>query len=456
MAKKRNNVIRFSRKPDVNIGLILFIVIFVYIVISVFIFVFSKKTTIYQVSAGSLAYDNSFTGFIIRDEEVIKSDYSGNVNFFLNNGQRASIGTVVYSVDETGRVYDKIKASIDDELNSDEMTEIKNMLADFSVSYSASEFYNVYRVREHITDKIYEYQAYDIANHLEEYISDTESMDFFHPIEADITGLVSYVIDGYEAISETALTDTVFNQNDYTSTNLQNTELINQGDAAYKLVKSDVWYIYIQLDENQSAALSDSTKINLNFINKDIQCVADFSQITTGGKTYGRIELSKYMVNFIEDRYVQIEITENNISGLKVPVSAVFNKGFYTIPKEYLTLSGTFIRKYYNENGQIMTEAIDTTIYEENDKYYFVSMDDFKSGDILMLPDSDETYIVGTMDELTGVYCINKGYAVFKKVDILEQNEEYYIIRKGTTYGLAIYDHIVLDYTTIKEYEIIN
>lgn len=456
MAKKRNNVVRFTRKPDVNIGLILFIVIFIYIVISVLIFVFSKKTTIYEVNAGSLAYDNSFTGFIIRDEEVIKSDYSGNVNFFLNNGQRASIGTVVYSVDETGRVYEKIKASIDDELNSDEMTDIKDMLTDFSISYSSSEFYNVYQTREHITDKIYEYQAYDIAKHLDEYISETESTDFFHPIEADKAGLISYVIDGYEAIDESGITDTVFDRTEYSSTNLQNTELINQGDAAYKLIKSDVWYIYIQLDDNQAAALADSTGININFINKNIQCTADFSQITSGGKTYGKIRLTKYMVNFIEDRYIQIEISEDNINGLKVPVSAVFNKSFYTIPKEYLTLSGTFIRKYYNENGQIMTEAIDTTIYEENDKYYYVSMDDFKSGDILMLPDSDDTYIVGTMDELTGVYCINKGYAVFKKVDILEQNAEYYIIRKGTTYGLAIYDHIVLDHTTIKEHEIIN
>lgn len=456
MAKKRNNVIRFTRKPDINIGLILFVVIFIYILISVFIYIFSKKTTIYEVNAGSLAYDNSFTGFIIRDEEIIKSDYSGNVNFFVNNGQRTSIGTIVYSVDETGRVYEKIKASIDDELNSDEMTDIKDMLTDFSVSYNSAEFYNVYQTKDYISDKIYEYQAYDIAKHLDEYISETESTDFFHPIEAGKTGIVSYVLDGYESVNESAISDTVFDQTTYSSTNLLNSELINRGDAAYKLIKSDIWYIYIQLDENQAAALADSTSINVNFINNNIQCNANFSQITSGGKTYGRIKLTKYMINFIEDRYVNIEISENNVSGLKIPVSAVFNKSFYTIPKEYMTLSGTFIRKYYNENGQVMTEAIDTTIYEENDKYYYVSMDDFKSGDILMLPDSDETYIVGTMDELTGVYCINKGYSVFKKVDILEQNAEYYIIRKGTNYGLAIYDHIVLDYTTIKEHEIIN
>ena len=87
MAKKRNNVIRFTRKPDINIGLILFVVIFIYILISVFIYIFSKKTTIYEVNAGSLAYDNSFTGFIIRDEEIIKSDYSGNACTRLPDGR---------------------------------------------------------------------------------------------------------------------------------------------------------------------------------------------------------------------------------------------------------------------------------------------------------------------------------------------------------------------------------
>ena len=129
---------------------------------------------------------------------------------------------------------------------------------------------------------------------------------------------------------------------------------------------------------------------------------------------------------------------------------------FYTIPKEYLTPSGTFIKKYFNEKGEIVTTAIDAEIYEENDKYYYVSMDTFKSGDMLMLPNSDETYIVGTMEELKGVYCINRGYAVFKKVDILKQNSEYCVVRKGTSYGLAIYDYIVLDYTTVKENEIVN
>ena len=83
-------------------------------------------------------------------------------------------------------------------------------------------------------------------------------------------------------------------------------------------------------------------------------------------------------------------------------------------------------------------------------------MNDFSSGDIILAPDSNEQYVVGTMGELTGVYCVNRGYAVFKKVDIIDKNSEYYIVRKGTNYGLKVYDHIVLDYTTVKENELVN
>ena len=56
---------------------------------------------------------------------------------------------------------------------------------------------------------------------------------------------------------------------------------------------------------------------------------------------------------------------------------------------------------------------------------------------------------------LEGVYCINKGYAVFRKVVIIDQNEEYCIVESGTTYGIAQFDNIVSDSSTVKEEEIL-
>ena len=40
-------------------------------------------------------------------------------------------------------------------------------------------------------------------------------------------------------------------------------------------------------------------------------------------------------------------------------------------------------------------------------------------------------------------YNINKGYAIFKKVSILCESDEYYIVQEGDSYGLSNYDHIV-------------
>nr|MCR5556493.1 hypothetical protein [Butyrivibrio sp.] len=50
---------------------------------------------------------------------------------------------------------------------------------------------------------------------------------------------------------------------------------------------------------------------------------------------------------------------------------------------------------------------------------------------------------------LVGVYNINKGYADFRQIKILYQNDEYSIVKSNTTYGLAVYDYIVLDSSLI-------
>ena len=45
---------------------------------------------------------------------------------------------------------------------------------------------------------------------------------------------------------------------------------------------------------------------------------------------------------------------------------------------------------------------------------------------------------------------------MFKQINILYQNEDYAIISTGTTYGLALYDHIVLQGDLVKENQVIR
>ena len=79
----------------------------------------------------------------------------------------------------------------------------------------------------------------------------------------------------------------------------------------------------------------------------------------------------------------------------------------------------------------------------------------FEIGDYIIMPDSAEKYAISKKAALIGVYNINKGYADFKQITILNQNEEYAIVKSNTEYGLSVYDHIVLDGNSVNENDFI-
>ena len=86
---------------------------------------------------------------------------------------------------------------------------------------------------------------------------------------------------------------------------------------------------------------------------------------------------------------------------------------------------------------------------------YYVDKGAFKEGDAIVNQETGERYIIGETDTLEGVYCINKGYAVFRRIEVLDQNEEYAIVSRNTTYGLYRYDHIVKNADKVKEEDIL-
>lgn len=456
MAVQRNNIRKFRSRPTLNIGIIIFGVIFIYLVISVIIYATTDKTVIYEVYDGSLTVDDSYTGFIVRDERVVEADYSGTVNYFLKNNHRAGRNTIIYSIDETGRVAEKIKEMISDELSDTGLTQIREQLFTLTQNYKSDNFSDVYATADSISNSIYELRADNIVDNLDLFAQETENTEFFHKITSDESGLVVYYVDGYEQFNENGLKPELFSNESYSNVNLQTESIINAKDSAYKLISSDIWYIYIQLDETKAARLANSKEVNINFIDDNISCRAAFEVINVGGLSYGKIKMTKYIPDFSSRRYVNIELEQPTASGLKVPTSAVFRKNSYSIPRKCMSDSGAFVIRQYDTSGNVYLKSVFPTIYYADEDNYYVSMNDFEAGQTVTIADSDDIFTVGIINELDGVYCVNKGYAVFKAVTIIDKNNEYCIIEKGTDYGLAIYDQIVLNYKTVKESEIID
>ena len=76
-------------------------------------------------------------------------------------------------------------------------------------------------------------------------------------------------------------------------------------------------------------------------------------------------------------------------------------------------------------------------------------------GDYIIAPNHLDKYAIGKKNTLVGVYNMNKGYADFTQINILYQNEEYSIVESYTDYGLSVYDHIVLDGSSVHDDELV-
>lgn len=167
------------------------------------------------------------------------------------------------------------------------------------------------------------------------------------------------------------------------------------------------------------------------------------------------------VIRFATDRYLDVKLLLSDTNGLKIPNTALTEKDFFLIPKDFLTKGGDnnsngVMRQYEDDKGKTIMEFASATVAEETEDMYYVTGDKLTKGDRIVKADSNEQYTLGETAALQGVYNINRGYAVFRKVEILFQNQEYSIIDVGTNYGISLYDHIALDASSITENEIIH
>ena len=163
--------IKIKKRHSFNVGLVILAVIFFYVVVSVIIYASSKKSIVYEVYAGSLAVDNVYTALIERDETIYTSEYSGTINTYLGDEARVGYQTVVYSVDEAGRVSEKIAEMSERELDSDELLTVSNVLNDYSLQSSSVDFSSLYSLHQSIDSTLNELHTDIVLEDLEELIS---------------------------------------------------------------------------------------------------------------------------------------------------------------------------------------------------------------------------------------------------------------------------------------------
>ena len=271
-------------------------------------------------------------------------------------------------------------------------------------------------------------------------------------------GIVLYTTDSYEGMNVDTFTKNSFDKSKYEVYANAGNQKVQKDRPAYKLITDEEWKLVIPLSKDTTKELVDTTSIRVRF-KKDNQIVrGNFSIIQRGGTSYGIIVFNSAMIRYASERFLDVDLILQDESGLKIPKNGVTDKEFYVVPDEYLTTGGDsdatgVYRK--KAGGSTTTEFLAADVYYKEDETSYLDPDDFEEGDTLIMPDSSDTFKLSKKKKLKGVYNINKGYAVFKLINILVESDEYYIVEEGNSYGLSNYDHIALDGKNLDEDDIV-
>ncbi|MCQ5203107.1 HlyD family efflux transporter periplasmic adaptor subunit [Mordavella massiliensis] len=454
-----NNIQVYRKKWNINIGVIIFGVIFVYLVVTVLMYATAKHVSSYEVREGSILKDTSYTGLVLREETVIGAEADGYINYFAPEGSKVGRKTNVYSIsseklDFSGQ--ENTEESEDSGLTSEERDSIIQKAQSFSENFQNNKYEDTYTFKDSIENILSSSTAQSRQAQLSAMIeSGQEGLTTY---VASDDGIVVYSVDGYEDLAMDQVTADMISRADYQKTELFNNTKVKSGDPAYKLVTNEEWTLVIQLDEEMTKELADTTSVKVRFTKDDQTTWAGFQIYNTEDADLGFLTFDHSMVRYVGERFLDIELILEDETGLKIPKSSVTEKEFYIIPEDYITLGGNS-----SQSGVLVQSDGEDASFHAVDVYYrdsetgmvYLNMDELKKGDVLIKPDSADTYTISEKASLQGVYNINKGYAEFKPVEILCESEEYYIVESGNDYGLTNYDHIALDGSEIQENELV-
>ena len=104
--RKNRKIVKVRRRRHFSFALLLALFICVYVIIISVNYFNKKRITIYEVTQTSIASDNRCTGVIIREEKLQKSTSAGYINYYTAASERVAKDEVVYSIDESGNIYE--------------------------------------------------------------------------------------------------------------------------------------------------------------------------------------------------------------------------------------------------------------------------------------------------------------------------------------------------------------
>ncbi|MBO8434091.1 MAG: hypothetical protein IAC55_02050 [Tyzzerella sp.] len=493
----QKNVNRKKPKPRRNghrafIG-IMFTVLFIYLLGYLITFINKPHISVESVGYGTIDVPKTLNGIVIRDEKVFKSPISGQPVFAYSDNERVKkdASVCVIKKDDTADALEEKIQEIDKDILEKQMqredlsvfkgdidrieTDISNTIDTYIYKLSDGGMSEVYsmknRVNSQITmrNNIWLTENNKSVSQLNEERKGYQSQlaDSIADIRSDVSGVVSFAIDGME---ESLPYDDPKNVTEeqtkakVTVNHISKSQNVDAETPIFKIVESNIWYVtaYIPKDVASNWEVGDRKVMLTTTSDENVKInvrVDSMEQLDNNTKVV--FKSNESIEKVIDVRNIEFTIEDEVFEGIKVPNKAIVEKTLLKIPAEC-------VRESNGDRGVLKSDGDETKFVsliiskeeeanlEENTGAFVYVLQDFETlriGDTILkgTGENAEKYTISEVETDKGVYVVNSSVADFKIIEVIASNSEYSIVKAGSTYGLKVYDNIVSDAKNIQE-----
>lgn len=462
MARKKNVVSINRRLPArFDVGTFIFAVIFLILAIQFVVYLSKEHISFYEVTEKSIADDNVCQGIILRNEKVISTEKEGYISYYVGDGERIGKNAPVYSVDGSGDIYELLASEeVESSLGKKDWYEMRSDISKFRKDYTDSKYSTVMDFKYDIENTMLELKNINMLKKVRSILKENgKAVNMFEIVNSEESGIVSYCFDGMENVTRENIDEKSFDKTKYKRTQLRSSQKITSGSAVYKMISEEAWQVIVQLTESQYKKTKEKERINITFIKDNLSVTAGIEAYKKNDHYFACLSLDKYMIQYLNDRYIEVELSINAAAGLKIPNSSITTRSFYKIPKDYYRENkqgdyGVYSEEY-NDDGESSLVFSKAEKFYDDGTYIYIDTEAIPSGSVLQKEKGEKSFVVAETVDMEGVYNVNRGYCIFKRIQKIYENSDYTIVEKETMNGISTFDHIVLNASLVKDGDII-
>ncbi len=386
---------------------------FIVIVALIFYFIyrflisyFVAEEITYNAKFDQMYLENSYKGFIIRNEKIFKSDISGIVEYKINDGDLVKKGQIIAAIENSSNVEEMEDITEDQEINrvllrenllEETREEIYSIKEEISIAAQEGKVYEINQLENTLVSRL-DYQDKlentSIENFNLEEISNRNQLDqennYFY---SNYSGIVSRKFDGLEKLlnlSNLYMLDYTDIINSDVSVESKISGDLKAGDNVYKIIDNYVYYLVYIIPLEDIKLFKNTLKDVIVEIGEQKITANIYDCFENKNNGILVLEVNETYNGFYEDRKIENVIKSDKFKGLRLHNDSIISientKGVYRMNRnfepefipvsilntfeEYTIVADSYFYEYKDDaRKKIMTINVNDEIYRNGINY---------------------------------------------------------------------------------------